>query len=107
MTVGANALMEPYDVLENAALTMDEGGISEPIIGDEHIFILKLDRKELGGCQPFEEVQPLIEQQLQFEHRRKQYDTYINELIKQTDLVEMERFVEFCVNVAFERWRTQ
>lgn len=107
VTVGANALMEPYDVLENAALAMDEGDISDPIVGDGHIFILKLDRKELGGCQPFEEVQPLIEQQLQFEHRRKQYDTYINELMKQTDLVEMERFVEFCVNAAYERWRTR
>jgi hypothetical protein len=59
----------------------------------------------MGGCKSFAEVQPQIEQQLKFQYRREQYDKHIGELIKQTDLVEMERFVEFCTNSAYERWK--
>lgn len=105
VTVGANALPAPYDVLEKTAIELEQGQISDPVVNGNHIFVLKLDRKEMGGCRPFEEVQPLIEQQLQFEHRRNQYDKYIGELIKRAGLVEMERFVEFCVSTAYERWK--
>lgn len=108
VTIGANALPSPYDVLERAALGMEVGEISDPIVGDEHhIFVLQLVRKEMGGCKPFTEVQHLIEQQLQFEHRRKQYDAYIGEMIQQANLMEMERFVEFCVNAAYARWKAE
>lgn len=105
VTVGANTLPQPYDVLETTALGLEPGEISDPIITPSHIFVMRLDSKEVGGCKPFEEVQHLVERQLQFEHRRRQYDKYINELVKQADLVEMERFVEFCVNAAYERWK--
>lgn len=105
VTVGANSLSSPYDVLEAAALKLDAGQVSDPIVNKDHIFVLKLDYKDMGGCKSFAEVQPQIEQQLKFQYRREQYDKHIGELIKQTDLVEMERFVEFCTNSAYERWK--
>lgn len=105
VTIGADTLPEPYDVLEEAALKMEAGQVSDPIVNADHIFILKLDRKELGGCKSFVEVQPLIEQQLLFQFRQKQYDAYITELIKQADMAEMERFTEFCAITAYDRWK--
>lgn len=105
VTIGADALPEPYDVLETAALKLEAGQVSEPVINADHIFLLKLGRKDLGGCKSFEEVQPLIEQQLLFQFRQKQYNSYIVELIKQADLAEMDRFAEFCANTAYDRWQ--
>jgi hypothetical protein len=105
VTIGANALPKPYDILETEALKLEPGQISDPIINADHIFVLKLDRKDLGGCKSFTEVQPLVEQQLLFQYRKTQYEKYIGELIKQVDFVEMERFSEFCANAAYERWK--
>ncbi len=104
VTIGADALPAPYDVLEKTALAMEPGEVSAPVANDGHLFIVRLDRKELGGCKPFTEVQPLIEQQLKFQHRQQQYDTYINELMKQVDRVELEQFAEFCAETAYDRW---
>ena len=105
VTIGASSLPAPYDILETEALKLEPGRISDPIVNLDHIFVLKLDRKEMGGCKSFTEVQPLIEQQLMFRHRQQQYEKHISELIKQADLVEMERFSEFCANAAYERWK--
>jgi len=105
VTIGKDTLPAPYDVLEATALTMEPGQVSEPIVKGDHIFVLRLDSKDLGGCQSFAQVQPQIEEQLMFEHRRRQYDAYISELIKQTDFVEMERFAEFCAQAAWDRWK--
>ena len=104
VTIGADALPAPYDVLEKTALAMEPGEVSAPVANEGHLFIVRLDRKELGGCKPFTEVQPLIEQQLKFQHRQQQYDTYINELMKQVDRVELEQFAEFCAETAYDRW---
>ncbi len=104
VTIGAEALAEPYDVLEDVALTLEEGEISDPVVHEDHIFIVWLNRKELGGCKPFSEVQAQIEQQLEFEYRQKQYENYISELMRQVDQVELEQFAEFCANAAYDHW---
>lgn len=104
VTIGTEALPAPYDILETAALKLEPGQVSDPLVNADHIFVLKLDRKDMGGCKPFIEVQPLIEQQLLFRHRQEQYEKYVGEMIKQADLLEMEQFAGFCANAAYERW---
>lgn len=105
VTIGANALPEPYDILEAAALKLEPGQVSDPVVGPEHIFVLKLDSKDMGGCKSFEEVQPLIEKQLLFQYRQKLYDKHVGTLIKQANLIEMEQFAAFCANTAYDRWK--
>lgn len=105
VTVGANALPEPYDVLETEAVKLDPGQVSDPIVNADHVFVMKLTSKDLGGCRSFVEVQPQVEQQLLFKHRQKQYDDLVSELIKQVNLVEMEQFSEYCTTTAYERWK--
>ncbi|NLK41526.1 MAG: hypothetical protein GX298_05680 [Planctomycetes bacterium] len=106
VTIGAKALPEPYDILEKTALALQPGEVSEPVVHEGRIFIVRLDHKDLGGCKSFAEVQPLIEQQLEFQQRQKQYDEYISELMKQVDKVELEQFALFCAQAAYGRWHT-
>jgi hypothetical protein len=58
----------------------------------------------VADCKPFEEVQQLIKQQLLFQYNQQQYKELVNKLVMNTDLAEMERFTEFCVNQAYKRW---
>lgn len=105
VTLGADALPEPYDVLETEAVKLQHGQVSDPIVSADHIFVMKLITKDMGGCKSFAEVQPMVEQQLLFRHRQKQYEDFVSELVKQADFVEMERFAEFCANAAYDRWK--
>ncbi len=107
VTLGGNALPKPYAILETEAVKLEPGQVSDPVGGDDHIFVIKLVARDMGGCQSFAQVQSIVEQQLLFEHRQKQYEDFVSELIKQADFVEMERFSEFCTNAAWERWKQQ
>jgi len=105
VTLGAKALAKPYDVLETEAVKLQPGQVSDPIVSDDHIFVMKLIAKDMGGCKSFAEVQPMVEQQLLFQRRQKQYEDFVSKLVKQADFVEMERLAEFCAETAYERWK--
>ena len=101
---GTNAMPEPYNSLEATATGMQPGQIKGPIEIDRHLFILKLDTLVVADCKSFEEVQQLIEQQLLFQYNQQQYTELVNKLVMNSDLAEMDRFTEFCVNLAYRRW---
>ncbi|MCD6176033.1 MAG: peptidyl-prolyl cis-trans isomerase [Planctomycetes bacterium] len=99
-----NAMPEPYNSLEATAIGMQPAQIEGPIEIDGHLFILKLDTLVVADCKSFEEVQQLIEQQLLFQHNQQQYKELVNKLVMNSDLAQMDRFTEFCVNLAYRRW---
>ena len=78
--------------------------LTEGIEIDGRLFILRLDTLVVANCKSFEEVQQLIKQQLLFQYNQQQYKELVNKLVMNTDLAEMERFTEFCVNQAYKRW---
>ncbi len=104
MEPGTNAMPEPYNSLETHAVQMQPDQIKGPIEIDAHLFILKLDTLVVADCKSFEEVQQLIKQQLLFQYNQQQYKELVDKLVRNTDLAEMERFTEFCVNQAYKRW---
>jgi parvulin-like peptidyl-prolyl isomerase len=101
---GTNAMPEPYNSLETHAMQMQPDQIKGPIETDGHLFVLRLDTLQVADCKSFEEVQHLIEQQLLFQYNQLQYNELVNKLVMSTDLADMERFTEFCVNQAYKRW---
>lgn len=105
--IGKNSLAEPYDSLETMALQMEIGSVSEPIENQGHIFIVKLHDKQPPVCKEFHEVQAQVEREMLMEYRQKEYEAFVDKLIKQVDFVEMERFAEFCVELAAKRYRDQ
>lgn len=101
---GPGAKVEPYNSLEAVALQMQPGAIKGPVEIADRVFVLRLDVLQLAEDVSFEKVQPQIEQRLLFEYRREQYQELINKLVKNTDMAQIEGFVEFCVNQAWRRW---
>ncbi|MHC4291225.1 MAG: peptidylprolyl isomerase [Planctomycetota bacterium] len=99
-----NSLTEPYNSLKEHAVQMEPEQIAGPILIDGHVFVLKLDTLHTGGCKPFEEVQPLIEQLIRDMERQQQYFQLVEKLIKKTDLAQMDRFTDFCVQQAYRQW---
>ena len=104
VTTGSNSLAEPYATLERQALEMQPGQIKGPISIDEHLFILHLENIQHSQTTAFSEVQKQIEQQLLFQHRQQQYQDLIKKLILKADVVQLERFAEFCTGEAYNRW---
>lgn len=105
--VTAGSLADPYSVLEEQAMKMEPGEIFGPIEAGEHLFILKLEEKKVGGYEPFEEVKDRLEAQIRMEERREKFDEMMGELIRAAKISDLEAFVDFCVQRAYETFRSQ
>ncbi len=101
---GINALPEPYNSLETTAAKMQIDQIEGPIEIEGHLFILKLDTLVVADCKSFNEVKQLIEWKLLDQHNQQQYTELVNQLVMNSDLAAMDRFTEFCVNLAYRQW---
>lgn len=104
VSLGTNSLAEPYATLEQQAIRMQPGQTQGPIVIDEHVFILHLNDIQRGAVIPFTEVQDQIAQQLQFQHRQKNYQQFVQKLLQKTDAAQLESFSRFCTRVAYDRW---
>jgi hypothetical protein len=101
--VRPGSLAEPYNAIETAAENMDIGQVSEPIIAEGHIFIVKLESKQAPSCEPFEKVQTEVEGRFVLARRQKMVDEMIKKTISQIDLSYADDFLDFCVNRAYEQ----
>ncbi|MDD5134474.1 MAG: peptidylprolyl isomerase [Phycisphaerae bacterium] len=101
--VRPGSLVEPYNAIETAAEIMAVGQVSEPIIAGGHIFIVKLENKQVGSCEPFEKVQTEVEDRFVLARRQKMVDDMIKKTIAQIDLSCADDFLDFCVNRAYEQ----
>ncbi|MHC4906629.1 MAG: hypothetical protein ACYTEN_12520 [Planctomycetota bacterium] len=66
--------------------------------------MLKLDTLKTGGCKPLDEVELLIEQLMRNQEGQRQYQQLVEKLIKKTDLAQMGRFEDFCIEQAYRQW---
>jgi len=101
--VRPGSLAEPYNAIETAAENMTVGQVSEPIIAEGHIFIVKLESKQAGSCEPFEKVQTEVEGRFVLTRRQKMVDDMIKKVVSQIDLSYADDFLDFCVNKAYEQ----
>ncbi len=96
------SLIAPYDVLAVEAEKIEQGQIAGPIEAPGHVFIMKLEEKQLGGYEPFEKVQDQVEQSILYE-RRNDVVMKINEkLVQQAELGDTDKFVDFCLERIYE-----
>jgi parvulin-like peptidyl-prolyl isomerase len=101
--VRPGSLVAPYNAIETAAENMDIGQVSEPIIAEGHIFIVKLESKQAGSCEPFEKVQTEVEGRFVLARRQKMVNDMIKKIVSQIDLAYADDFLDFCVNRAYEQ----
>jgi parvulin-like peptidyl-prolyl isomerase len=93
-----DALAQPYDVLGKKAKEMKPGEVAGPIEAINHIFIMRLEKKQEEGYRPLTEVQEKVEEEIMTDRRRaalEQLDAEVREL---TAAGNTDRFVDYCVN---------
>ena len=92
-----DSLAQPYDVLGKKAQEMKPGEVAGPIEAIDHIFIMKLEKKQEKGYRPLTEVQDEVEEQIMADRRREASDQ-LNEEIKQLAAAgNTDRFVDYCL----------
>lgn len=92
-----SSLAEPYDVLATEAEKLEPDQIAGPIEAGGHIFIMKLEEKQVTNAEPFEKVQKEIEQTIEFERRKKAVDELETNLLQQAALSNVDAFIDFCL----------
>ena len=95
--VQPSSLAEPYDILAVEADKMEPGEVKGPIVTKQHIFIMKLEEKQIAGYEPFEDVQELVEQTVILERRSEVIDKLNDEIRWQAKLSRTDIFVDFCL----------
>ncbi|MGD0784284.1 MAG: peptidylprolyl isomerase [Sedimentisphaerales bacterium] len=95
------SLAEPYDAIEKATENMAIGQFAGPIAAGNHIFLIRLENKQIQSCEPFEKVQSEVEGRLMFEKRKKLVDDMMAKIIAQVDLSYADDFIEYCMQKAY------
>jgi parvulin-like peptidyl-prolyl isomerase len=95
------SLAAPYDVIEKTVVDMNSGDVAGPIAAENHIFIIRLENKQIQSCEPFEKVQAEVEGRLMFEKRKKLVDDMMGKIIAQVDLSYADDFIEYCMQKAY------
>lgn len=104
VTEGSN-LRPPHNVLPPQAEKMEVGEVAGPVESDGHIFIVKLEQKRKSWVAPFENLQARIELDIQLARRKVRFDKLIAKLMSRANISGLDRFIDVCVEKAWNRWR--
>ncbi|MHC4206449.1 MAG: peptidylprolyl isomerase [Planctomycetota bacterium] len=95
--VQPSSLAEPYDILAAEAEKLEPGEVAGPIVTKQHIFIMKLQEKQIAGYEPFEDVQELVEQKILLDRRNEVINKLNSEVRWQANLSRTDKFIDACL----------
>jgi len=95
--VQPSSLAEPYNVLAAEADKIEPGEVTGPIVTKQHIFIMKLEEKQIAGYEPFGNVQEQVERKILLDRRDEVFDKLNAEIRWQAKLSKTDEFVDFCL----------
>jgi parvulin-like peptidyl-prolyl isomerase len=101
------ALAEPYDVLGKKAGDMRPGEVAGPIDVIDHIFIMKLEKKQEKGYRPLVEVQDVVEARILANRRRAAMEQLNAEFEQVSALGDTDRFIDRCLESLYRQARVQ
>ena len=96
------SLAAPYDILAAEAGKMEAGQVSRPIEAPGHVFIMKLEEKQSGDYEPFEQVQGQVEEQVISERRNEMFDRLRARILSQAQLGRTDKFIDFCLEKIYQ-----
>ena len=96
------SLAAPYYMLAAIAEKAEAGQIAGPIEASGHIFIMKLEEKQLEGYEPFEKVQRKVEEKIIFDSRSKVLNRLHAKLMQQAEFGETGKFIDFCLEKIYQ-----
>lgn len=91
------SLAAPYDILAAQARRMEAGQVSGPVDVPAHVFIMKLEEKQSGSYEPFEQVQRRVEEQVVVERQNERFDRLKARILSQAQLGRTDKFIDFCL----------
>jgi len=95
--VQPSSLAEPYDILAVEAEKIEQGEVAGPIVTKQHIFIMKLEEKQIAGYEPFEKVQELVHEKILLDRQNEVTEKLNAEIRQQAKLSRTDEFVDFCL----------
>jgi parvulin-like peptidyl-prolyl isomerase len=95
--VQPSSLAAPYDILAVEAEKIEPGQVAGPIVTKQHIFIMKLEEKQIAGYEPFEKVQELVENKVLSDRRNEVFDKLNAEIRRDAKLDRTDIFIDFCL----------
>ena len=97
------SLAEPYDVLGKKALEMKPGEVAGPIEALDHIFIVKLEKRQEKGYRPLVEVQDKLQEQIMSDRRRAALEQLEVEIGQQVAAGNTDRFIDYCLESLYRQ----
>ncbi len=91
------SLAPPYDVIEKATADVEAGSTIGPLAADGHFFIVRLEKKQVKGYRPFEEVQHEVQRRVNESRREKAFDDIMRKRIDLSRVGDIDTFTEACV----------
>jgi len=92
------ALLSPYDVLPAEAEKINPGEIAGPAEAVGHIFVMKLEEKQLEGYEPLEKVQGQVNEQILTDRQNEAISRLNDRLLREAAIGETDEFIDFCLN---------
>jgi parvulin-like peptidyl-prolyl isomerase len=92
-----SSLAAPYDILAVEAEKIEQGEVAGPIVTKQHIFIMKLEEKQIAGYEPFDKVQELVHEKILLDRQNEVAEKLNAEIRQQAKLSRTDEFVDFCL----------
>ncbi|MCK4292310.1 MAG: peptidyl-prolyl cis-trans isomerase [Planctomycetes bacterium] len=92
-----DSLVEPYDILAEKTELIKTGETAGPIETVGHIFIVKLEERQLEGYEPLEKVQGQVNNRILADRQNEAIIRLNERLLRQAAIGETDEFVDFCL----------
>ncbi len=101
------SLAAPYNLIAAQAQKIEPGQIAEPIATVGHVFIMKLEAKQLAGYEPFADVQERVKREVLLGRHNELYDRLEAKLKEEAKVGRTDEFVDFCLEKIHQMGRLQ
>ena len=96
--VQPDSLAEPYTALAELAKQTNPGQIAGPAEAVGHIFVMKLEEKQLEGYEPLEKVQGQVNERILTDRQNEAIGKLNDRLLREAAIGETDEFIDFCLN---------
>lgn len=91
---GSPSKKYPPQVLKALLTISQPGAVSEPVVTDRAVYVVRLGEKRPGAATPFEQVRPQVERDFLAERRQKAYDAFLQRVRQSVEIQVDEAVVQ-------------
>ena len=89
-------------MLAAEAENTEPGQIASLVVTPGHVFIMKLEKKQSAGYEPFKKVQWQVRKKINLDRRNEVADRVNAKLLQQAELSKTDDFVDFCLEKIYQ-----